>query len=109
MGFLENLWDEIIAGPAPVPGAGWQGDLTPRPPSHPNDNVLVTRRITIVRTTCSSALLSGTDEPLPPEEGIPSADLKRLTRRKSAVEPSERAEPRSPTVYDWIVISALDR
>ncbi|KAA8540216.1 hypothetical protein F0562_024221 [Nyssa sinensis] len=34
---------------------------------------------------------------------------KRLTRRKSSPEAFERAEPRSPTVYDWIVISALDR
>lgn len=33
----------------------------------------------------------------------PPADFKRFTRRKDLAEPSERAEPRSPTVYDWLV------
>lgn len=67
MGFLENLWDETIAGPAPVPGFGWRRDLTPSPPFHRDDSVFVTRSITIVRTARSSALLPGITEPLPGE------------------------------------------
>lgn len=35
------------------------------------------------------------------EAGTPTGDFKTDARRKAALEAFERAEPRSPTVYDW--------
>lgn len=35
------------------------------------------------------------------EAGTPTGDYKTDARRKAALEAFERAEPRSPTVYDW--------
>ncbi|KAK4765171.1 hypothetical protein SAY86_026261 [Trapa natans] len=109
MGFLENLWDDTLAGPAPAR----LRKLTPPPlPVHGAEGVrvvLVTRSITVVTTTPSYSLLPSTStEPLSP--GTPSADFSsKLSPRKPDTEPSQRAEPRSPTAYDWIMISALDR
>ncbi|XP_031388251.1 dormancy-associated protein homolog 4-like [Punica granatum] len=107
MGFLDNLWDETLAGPVPDSGLGRLRKLTVQPAIHGDGGLLVTRSITIAKTTPTSALLPSTAEP--PSPGTPSADFKKLSRRKQAAETSQRAEPRSPTVYDWIVISALDR
>ncbi|PKI43807.1 hypothetical protein CRG98_035818 [Punica granatum] len=99
MGFLDNLWDETLAGPVPDSGLGRLRKLTVQPAIHGDGGLLVTRSITIAKTTPTSALLPSTAEP--PSPGTPSADFKKLSRRKQAAETSQRAEPRSPTVYDW--------
>ncbi|KAK4772653.1 hypothetical protein SAY86_014428 [Trapa natans] len=97
MGFLENLWDDTLAGPAPAR----LRKLTPPPRAvHGGGGALVTRCITVVTTTPRSALLPSTStEPLSPD--TPSADFNKLSHRKPATETSQRAEPRSPTAYDW--------
>uniref|UniRef100_A0A5B6ZI98 Putative auxin-repressed 12.protein isoform X2 n=1 Tax=Davidia involucrata TaxID=16924 RepID=A0A5B6ZI98_DAVIN len=127
MGFLHKLWDETLAGPTPDTGLGklrkYDSFSAARsPPSA--DQIPVTRSITILRTNSTPRNVSvdsgsfpsspaGSSTPTSPFSPItpgPGGDFKRLTRRKSSrPEAFEHAEPRSPTVYDWIVISALDR
>ena len=127
MGFLHKLWDETLAGPTPESGLGklrkYDSFSTARSPSSAvvdHDPVVITRSITIVRSNSNFRNLA-IDDPLgspsaasstsphgtPLTPGTPPGDFKRFTRRK----PFEQDvhEPRSPTVYDWIVISALDR
>ncbi|KAH9665392.1 auxin-repressed protein [Citrus sinensis] len=90
MGFLHKLWDETLAGPTPDSGLGKLRKNLSGDPGSPSGS-------------CSSPRT-----PLTP--GTPPGDFKRFTRRKPLAQAlEERAEPRSPTVYDWIVISALDR
>ncbi|KAI3414552.1 uncharacterized protein J3R85_016190 [Psidium guajava] len=138
MGFLHKLWDETLAGPAPDSGLGElrrHGSFSaarssaahhPAPPPIP-DSLAVTRSITIVRTTPAlrrSVSLdpgSGPSTPGTPLtrtsagkpktrlSGTPDGKLKRFTKRKPPTEGSVGAQPRGPTDYDWIVISALDR
>uniref|UniRef100_A0A5B6ZGL1 Putative Dormancy/auxin associated family protein n=1 Tax=Davidia involucrata TaxID=16924 RepID=A0A5B6ZGL1_DAVIN len=136
MGFLHKIWDETLAGPTPDTGLGklrkYDSFSAARSPPDPvitvADEIPVTRTITILRTNStpsprivsvdpgsvpSSPPSSSTPIPTSPFSPItpgPGGDFKRLTRRKSSrPEAFEHAEPRSPTVYDWIVISALDR
>ncbi|KAL5755490.1 hypothetical protein ACOSQ2_020236 [Xanthoceras sorbifolium] len=132
MGFLHKLWDETLAGPAPESGLGklrkYDSFPATRSSSSPpvnvvvddHDHVVITRSITIVRSnsnyrnlsidppaspTASSSTSSSPGTPLTP--GTPPGDFKRFKRRISFDQAVH--EPRSPTVYDWIVISALDR
>ncbi|GAY60356.1 hypothetical protein CUMW_201380 [Citrus unshiu] len=137
MGFLHKLWDETLAGPTPDSGLGKlrkydsfsssssSSASRPRPVVADHDHVVISRSITILRTNANSNFrnLSGDpgsapDSPsgscssprTPLTPGTPPGDFKRFTRRKPLAQAlEERAEPRSPTVYDWIVISALDR
>ena len=125
MGFLDKLWDETLAGPTPDTGLGrlrkYDSFSSVRsPPPLTLGDVPVSRSITILRTNSAFRNFSGDSgsDPNSPSgcstpgspfsPGTPSEDFKRLTRKKKG-EAFERAEPRSPTVYDWIVISALDR
>ncbi|KAF5743809.1 putative Dormancy/auxin associated family protein [Tripterygium wilfordii] len=132
MGFLHKLWDETLAGPAPDTGLGKlrkydsfklppsSTATTTSPPSHHRDHnhIAVTRSISIIRTTSNLAVDPGSppDSPAgsaatpttPMSPGTPRADFKRLMRRKSPAEALESAESRSPIIYDWIVMSALD-
>ncbi|KAJ0074926.1 hypothetical protein Patl1_33780 [Pistacia atlantica] len=131
MGFLHKLWDETLAGPAPETGLGklrkydsFSGTRSPHSPAvNGADDVVVTRSITILRSNSNFRSLSldpgsapespaGPDTPrTPTTPGTPGGDFKKFTRRKLSTVALERDpdEPRSPTVYDWIVISALDR
>ncbi|XP_038985389.1 dormancy-associated protein homolog 3-like [Phoenix dactylifera] len=84
----------------------------------------VTRSITILRTASSgassprSALDSGSSAPSSPAS-VPSSPLtptgprgewRRLKKKPTpTAEGMETAQPRNPTVYDWVVISSLDR
>ncbi|KAL9460695.1 hypothetical protein AB3S75_003824 [Citrus x aurantiifolia] len=132
MGFLHKLWDETLAGPTPDSGLGKlrkydsfssssSSASRPRPVVADHDHVVISRSITILRTNANSNFRNLSGDPGSPSgscssprtpltPGTPPGDFKRFTRRKSLAQAlEERAEPRSPTVYDWIVISALDR
>ena len=128
MGFLHKLWDETLAGPTPESGLGKlrkydsfsatrSSSLSSNVVDH--DPVMITRSITIVRSNSTpfrNLSIEAPDSPpaassfpgTPLTPGTPPGDFKRFTRRKT-FEQEAVHEPRSPTVYDWIVISALDR
>lgn len=125
MGFLHKLWDETLAGPAPDSGLGKlrKYDSFGASPTSisssssssllsnvvvPHEEMAISRSITIIRTknlsvdpASPSSASPSTPTPLSPV--TPRGEFKRLARRKST------AEPTSPTVYDWVVMSALDR
>ncbi|XP_077236458.1 dormancy/auxin associated family protein [Tasmannia lanceolata] len=120
MGLLDKLWDDTVAGPQPETGLSKLRKYPPSSSYSPpiNDDPPISRTITIIKTpnfrnlSVDTGYLSsspdGSSAPDSPFTPTPRGDLKRM-RRKSMVEGEERAEPRSPTVYDWVVISALDR
>ncbi|KAK9099576.1 hypothetical protein Syun_026621 [Stephania yunnanensis] len=129
MGLLEKLWDDTLAGPRPETGLGrlrkYGSIPAVRSPAlcgddHDDGGVTISRTITILRSKSngpdfSSSSESGCSTPSSPADSLgspatpvtPREGMKRLMRRKSM--PAQRAEPRNPTVYDWVVISALDR
>ncbi|XP_074293955.1 dormancy-associated protein homolog 4-like [Silene latifolia] len=133
MGFLDKLWDETLAGPAPETGLGrfrkYNSMSAVRAPNHPMVNVatrhhdqtvMVTRSITILRSknnlsvdpgSGSSTPLSGPSSPNFSPGTTRDPDVKRFSRKKPALDPMDmdRAASTSPTVYDWIMIGALDR
>ncbi|KAI3933864.1 hypothetical protein MKX01_028190 [Papaver californicum] len=122
MGLLEIFWDDILAGPRPENGLKKlrRYDSGPLPSF---EDVPISRSITIPKSNFSNIRVSDEDSsssvasspagastpgsPLSP--WTPGQDTKILMRRKSTSAALERAEPRSPTVYDWLVISAIDR
>ncbi|KAF9689823.1 hypothetical protein SADUNF_Sadunf01G0132600 [Salix dunnii] len=115
MGFLHKLWDETLAGPMPDTGLGKLRKYdsfsvrssSPVNASSANRNgeLNVTRSITIIRTSSSNLRNlsvdpgSAPESPAPPS--TPGTPLTPRTprggfrRRKSPVEASESAEPRS--------------
>jgi hypothetical protein len=124
MGFLHKLWDETLAGPAPDNGLGKlrKYDSFSGRSLVADDSMIITRSITILKRSSSSNYRSLSGDSVPASSTVPGTplspgtpttsprgDFKKLTRRKKSVTDHQRAEPRSPTVYDWIVISALDR
>lgn len=122
MGLLENFWDDTLAGPRPENGLKKlrRYDSGPMPSS---EHVpVVSRSITILKSNCSNIRVSlddssssgpsspaGSSTPGSPLSSWTSRDTKQLMRMKSTSAVLERAEPRIPTVYDWMVISAIDR
>ncbi|XP_030442794.2 dormancy-associated protein homolog 4-like [Syzygium oleosum] len=127
MGLLHMLWDDAFAGgPPPDSGLGKlrfsAAAAPPRSAAVPRGAGLVSRRVTIVRTgspgggaVCPDSVPEpparcGSSDPgtPPPSPGTQQGDFKKFTRRKSS-QALQKAEPRSPTVFDWILISALDR
>ncbi|XP_022777238.1 dormancy-associated protein homolog 4-like [Durio zibethinus] len=128
MGFLQKLWDETLAGPMPETGLGklrkydsFSATRSSHAPVVDGNKIRVTRSITILKSNSGFRNLSvepgsAPDSPFgsstpgtPLSPGTPRGDFGRFTRRKSSAEALESAEPTSPTVYDWIVMSALDR
>ncbi|PIA27574.1 hypothetical protein AQUCO_07600028v1 [Aquilegia coerulea] len=134
MGLLDNLWDDTIAGPRPDKGLGKLRKYDSLPTNNngiiplsvsvsEEVDVPISRSITIVKPNSNFRNFSadsgsgsvpsspaGSSTPGSPfSPRTPRSDMKRLSRRKTISEAFERAEPRSPTVYDWVVISALDR
>ncbi|XP_072987306.1 dormancy-associated protein homolog 4-like [Typha latifolia] len=134
MGLLDHLWDDTVAGPPPESGLGKLRKYSSFSPSSASaasaasagTGVTVTRSITIVRTSSSSSpvssprSVSGDSSSVPSSPAsVPDSPLAHLTPReqwrslrrkqKPVAEGMETAEPRSPTVYDWVVISSLDR
>ena len=123
---LHKLWDETLAGPTPDSGLGklrkYNSFPATAPPLEPAvapplvNKVSPTPSIPVPRSnnpyrdltvsidsppspSCSTA----PNSPFSPN--TPGGNFKRLTRRKS----SAAAVAKSPTGYDWIVLSALDR
>ncbi|CAL9778937.1 unnamed protein product [Musa acuminata subsp. burmannicoides] len=124
MGLLDQLWDDTVAGPPPVGKLRKYNSFSPSSSAAASSAAAaaggvaqVTRSVTILRTASSSAATSprspsspasAPDSPLAPPG--PWGDWKRLRRKPVPVaEGAGMAEPRSPTVYDWVVISSLDR
>ncbi|XP_058108741.1 dormancy-associated protein homolog 4-like [Magnolia sinica] len=117
MSFLDKLWDDTVAGPRPENGLSKLRKYSSfSPSSAPAPSVPISRSITILRTSSlrngsadtgsnpsSPAGSSAPESPFAPT--TPRGDLKKF-RKKSTV---DIAEPKSPTGYDWIVMSALDR
>ncbi|XP_010932358.1 uncharacterized protein [Elaeis guineensis] len=128
MSLLDHLWDETVAGPRPDSGLGKLRKYSSFSPSSSASasaatapgSFHVTRSITILRTATSpcSTLDSASSAPSSPAS-VPDSPITptglrgewRRPRRKPApmAEGMETAEPRNPTVYDWVVISSLDR
>ncbi|XP_052176174.1 dormancy-associated protein homolog 4-like [Diospyros lotus] len=135
MEFLNSLWDETLAGPAPSPEVGLAklrkyysfsgvGSTTPLMNiTAAPDEASISRTVTILRSSLEDFRHPRVDLDSPPSSPAvpttptspfspttPSADFERLTRRKSTPERLESEVPRtrSPTVYDWIVMSGLD-
>ncbi|XP_062008794.1 dormancy-associated protein homolog 4 isoform X2 [Rosa rugosa] len=113
MGFLDKLWDETLAGPAPESGLGklrkYDSLSAPRTATMvaADEAPVVTRSITILRTHSSnlgnfpadsgSPSESPTTPGTPISPGTPTKNFRKLTRRKSSTDALRRAEPRSPT------------
>ncbi|KAI4973790.1 hypothetical protein ZWY2020_041571 [Hordeum vulgare] len=130
MGLLDQLWDETVAGPRPDHGLGRlrrYSSFSPSTAVAADVAPKVTRSITIARPP-SLSVPSGESSSVPsspastPESpfaagssSTPRVEGWRAFRRKSNMANVDvvRAEatvgPRSPTVYDWVVISSLDR
>ncbi|KAG1358853.1 dormancy-associated protein [Cocos nucifera] len=127
MSLLDHLWDETVAGPRPDSGLGKLRKYSSFSPSSSSASAAtapgsfqVTRSITILRTATSprSTPDSTSSAPSSPAS-VPDSSLtptglrgewRRLGRKPAPMaEGMETAEPRSPTVYDWVVISSLDR
>ncbi|KAI3933863.1 hypothetical protein MKX01_028189 [Papaver californicum] len=118
MGLVENLWDDILAGPKPEKGLKKLRRYSSGPlPS--SQDIPISRSITIFKSNCrvSSADSSSSSPSSPAGSSTPGSplspwtprrDTKKLMRMKSTSAALERAEPRIPTVYDWVVISAID-
>ncbi|KAG6511051.1 dormancy-associated protein homolog 4-like [Zingiber officinale] len=121
MGILHHLWDDTVAGPPPDSGLGRLRKSSSFSPSSsstasaPPAALQVTRSITILRIggpsspSAASSPRSAPDSPA--SASTPRGDWKRPRRKSAPAEGggSDAVEPRKPTVYDWVVISALDR
>ncbi|CAN6204554.1 unnamed protein product [Urochloa humidicola] len=108
------------AAAAPPPGAEGAGGAVAAPPP-------VTRSITMLRPSALSVATSPRSEsssaPSSPASGAPDSPFGSATtpkgegwkklRRKGRMAAADGSDapgtPRSPTVYDWVVISSLDR
>ncbi|KAG9443704.1 hypothetical protein H6P81_015044 [Aristolochia fimbriata] len=110
MGLLDKLWDDTLAGPRPEKGLSRLRKYVPSSPSAV-DGVPITRSITIVKTaTFRNALADSGSLPSSPASSIgcdspmtpmtPIGEQSQI-RRKTLSGASERAEPRTPTVFDW--------
>ncbi|XP_048545169.1 dormancy-associated protein homolog 3-like [Triticum urartu] len=130
MGLLDQLWDETVAGPRPDHGFSKlrkYSSFSPSSPAAADVAPAVTRSITIARppslslpygesSSVPSTPASAPDSPFAAGTGsTPRVDGWRAFRRKSkmanvdAVQAEATVGPRSSTVYDWVVISSLDR
>ncbi|KAK4780975.1 hypothetical protein SAY87_017081 [Trapa incisa] len=129
MGFLHQLWDETLAGPAPESGLDKLRKYDSFPASRsapvaapPGVPINITRSITVLKSNnngngykssnprfvrnvsvenagCSSPVSSTPGTPTSPM--TPPADFKKFTRREAPAGPYQHAGPRSLTVYDW--------
>ncbi|XP_031132395.1 dormancy-associated protein homolog 4-like [Ipomoea triloba] len=140
MGFLDKLWDETVAGPAPEFGLGKLrkyktfngrpagvtplsvsfGDTPASGPATPaaDDQIPVSRSISILRRNnsvspgCHAADSPGSGPSSPatstPSTSTPTSPFSPST--PSGINQKKFARRNTtPTGYDWIVLSALDR
>ncbi|NP_001306024.1 Dormancy-associated 3 [Zea mays] len=135
MGLLDQLWDDTVAGPRPDSGLGKlrkhasfsPSSAAPSPTAEGAAPPAVTRSITMLRPAALSVATSPRSESSSapsspsPASGAPDSPFGAATtprgegwkklRRKGRMADGADAPgtPRSPTVYDWVVISSLDR
>eukprot|EP00262_Sarcandra_glabra_P004233 TRINITY_DN1519_c0_g3_i1.p1 TRINITY_DN1519_c0_g3~~TRINITY_DN1519_c0_g3_i1.p1 ORF type:complete len:142 (-),score=1.75 TRINITY_DN1519_c0_g3_i1:151-576(-) len=114
MGLFDKLWDDTVAGPRPESGLGklrkFDTFSSSAPRSSPvNEDVPVSRSITIIKRSDFRSILGNpgsgpsspsSSDPESPLTPTPQGETKRF-RRKSTSDLCERAQRRSPTVYDW--------
>ncbi|TVU05659.1 hypothetical protein EJB05_48830 [Eragrostis curvula] len=134
MGLLDQLWDETLAGPRPDSGLSklrksssfsrfsWSSSS----PVAANDTPpapAMTRSTTMTALSVDTSPLGesyGSSGPESPASTLDSPFASAITpkgegwrnfRRKPKVAdgPETVFAPRSPTVYDWVVISSLDQ
>ncbi|KAG2635221.1 dormancy-associated protein homolog 3-like isoform X1 [Panicum virgatum] len=136
MGLLDQLWDDTVAGPRPDSGLGKLRKYASFSPSSSSVSAAaaasppaegaagavpppVTRSISMLRPSALSVVTSPRSES---SSGAPDSPFgaattpkgegwKKLRRkgRMAADGADAPGTPRSPTVYDWVVISSLDR
>ncbi|KAL6645958.1 hypothetical protein ACP70R_017566 [Stipagrostis hirtigluma subsp. patula] len=129
MGLLDQLWDETVAGPPPDSGLGKLRKYSSfsQSSSAPATPPAVTRSITIARppalsvdsprggepsgSSVPSSPASAPDSPFATATTPKGESWRKLRRKPKAADGPEvpAVGPRSPTVYDWVVISSLDR
>ncbi|KAL8537845.1 hypothetical protein ACS0TY_012831 [Phlomoides rotata] len=127
MGLLDQLWDETLAGPTPDSGLGklrkhnsFSSKSSAAPPpvvvSLPLDDTRITRlrnnipRNLTVSVDSAPPSPSGSTTPSSPfSPTTPGGNFKKLTRRKSTSAVVQKSESKTPTGYDWIVLSSLER
>lgn len=137
MGLLDQLWDDTVAGPRPDHGLGKLRKYASFSPSSttaasgaaPSTDVAapaVTRSITILRPPALSVTSPRSESGSAPSSpaSVPDSPFGTATtprgegwskfRRKGrmaadGMDAASPGTPRSPTVYDWVVISSLDR
>ncbi|PIN21257.1 hypothetical protein CDL12_06047 [Handroanthus impetiginosus] len=136
--FLHKLWDETLAGPTPDAGLGKlrkynsfsarSADAPPpdvvTPPHVDNLRSRASRSIDVPRSFAHRKLSVSVDSqaappspsgssaqssPSPFSPSTPEGNFKKLTRRKSTSSALPKSEAKSPTGYDWIVLSSLER
>ncbi|CAN4098558.1 unnamed protein product [Withania somnifera] len=137
MGFLQKLWDETLAGPAPESGleklrkynsfAGWSSSSAPPSPTKfgyhnhggraTDDLIPVSRSITILRSNsitgrCGNTTPDSVSAPSSPAFSSPSnspfAPSTPRRNYKKQLKGKTNMEPSSSN-YDWIVLSSWDR
>ncbi|KAK4413732.1 Dormancy-associated protein4 [Sesamum alatum] len=122
MEFLHKLWDETLAGPTPDSGLPELRKYNSLPagstaaPPHADDTTAVRsnahRNLSVAVGLAPSAAPSPSASTTPTSPFSPNnsaGNFKKLTRRKSTSAAVHSSESKSPTGYDWIVLSALDR
>ncbi|CAO2202079.1 unnamed protein product, partial [Urochloa humidicola] len=131
MGLLDQLWDETVAGPQPESGLGRlrryssfsPSLLSPATPAAAEATAPAMRRSSTMAgppslsvdqsprgesysSSVPSSPASAPDSPFAADTTPKADSWSRLRRNPKASEP---VRPRSPTVYDWVVISSLDQ
>jgi len=138
MGLLDQLWDDTVAGPRPDHGLGRLLKYASFSPSSttaasgaaPSADVAaapaVTRSITILRPPALSVTSSRSESGSAPSSpaSVPDSPFGSATTPRGegwskfrgkgrmaadGMDAASPGTPRSPTVYDWVVISSLDR
>ncbi|KAL3639804.1 hypothetical protein CASFOL_014772 [Castilleja foliolosa] len=120
MGFLHQLWDETLAGPAPDSGLGKirkYNSVSARsatvPPLDDNHPIPISRSITVLRSNAHRNLTVSVDPPSTPSSpsgstapnspfspSSPGGNFKKLARRKPTSAALHNSGPKSPTGYD---------
>ncbi|EPS58918.1 hypothetical protein M569_15895 [Genlisea aurea] len=104
MGFLDKIWDDMVAGPAPENGLGKlrkysSGFLERVDDGSPRHVAAYSRSNSAVRDEVSSAPGSPTATPTSPfSPSTPGGNVKKFTRRKQA---RQNPEWEYRTGYDW--------
>jgi hypothetical protein len=131
MGLLDKLWDDVVAGPKPEKGLGKLRQKHGNPPQGfelvlslvETEARRVTQSISIKKPPALQTNFDYSDSPVSsPAASSPMASpatRERETIWRSVFHSSQNrgikatkvdnASPHSPTVYDWVVISALDK